>query len=207
MTVADSRKRFNEHLYNARRGVNYPLYLAIRKYGIDRTHFQVLVIANTRDYLEQLERSAISVFNTRLPFGYNLTDGGDGAPVGNQYQLGLKRSLVCRMKMSMSRRGKPRVLSTEYRETLRLSMLGNKHALGRKMSEEERGVRSIAQRGKRKGNGSGVCGVTFDGQTKKWRATITIRGSTIHLGRYNTIKQAASARLAGEHKYFVVGQL
>lgn len=42
-----------------------------------------------------------------------------------------------------------------------------------------------------KNNTSGYKGVTWDNSRKKWRAQIVFKGKAYHLGRYNTIEQAA----------------
>lgn len=51
-------------------------------------------------------------------------------------------------------------------------------------------------------NTSGVCGVTFDRQTGKWRATIKIDGKQRCLGRWLVFQDAVAARRAAEKKYF-----
>ena len=44
-------------------------------------------------------------------------------------------------------------------------------------------------------NSSGYKGVTFDKKAQKWRAKITIDGIVIHIGYYDTIEDAAQARV------------
>ena len=200
MTVCEPRKRFNEHRYQARIGGGMFVHAAMRKYGLEHVRFNVLVVADDRQYLEQLERSAISAFGTRFPHGYNLTDGGDGAPQGNQFQLGKKRSAESRMRMSATRKG--RVLSPEHRDAVRRALIGNTYCRGRALSEEERERWSRAQRGAFKGAASGITGVSFDRQTSRWRASLTVGGTTINLGRFSTVDEAADARKSGERKYF-----
>ena len=50
-------------------------------------------------------------------------------------------------------------------------------------------------------NKSGVCGVTWHKQDKKWRAYIKLKGKSIHLGQYDNIKDAIVARKQGELIY------
>ena len=49
-------------------------------------------------------------------------------------------------------------------------------------------------------NTSGVYGVHFESQTKKWRAEIRVDGKRFSLGRFNNIKDAAFARKEAESK-------
>lgn len=51
---------------------------AIRKYGAESASVQTLVIADDWKYLCDLEKKAIVAFNTKSPYGYNMTEGGDG---------------------------------------------------------------------------------------------------------------------------------
>lgn len=49
---------------------------------------------------------------------------------------------------------------------------------------------------------SGYRGVTWDAQTKKWRATITQNGKMKNLGRFTEIADAIEARNSAEKKVF-----
>lgn len=55
---------------------------------------------------------------------------------------------------------------------------------------------------KAKNNTSGYKGVTWDGSRGKWRAQIVFKGKAYHLGRYNTIEQAAAARKQAEEELY-----
>lgn len=69
-------KRFREHCLEAfqRRSENRPLYAAMRKYGIE--HFHINLLEET-DELEDREKYWIEHFGTYRN-GYNATLGGDG---------------------------------------------------------------------------------------------------------------------------------
>ena len=54
----------------------------------------------------------------------------------------------------------------------------------------------------RKSNTSGVTGVSLQKKDKRWRASITFQGKSIHLGIFDNIEDAAAARKAAEDKYF-----
>jgi hypothetical protein len=56
-------------------------------------------------------------------------------------------------------------------------------------------------RRKRSDNSSGVTGVRFNKAKNKFVATITDAGKLRHVGQYNTLEEAASARKAAEEKF------
>jgi group I intron endonuclease len=97
-TVKTVDKRFAVHLHNARKGLDYKLYRAIRKYGEENFTVEevVAVSAPTKKELKAkldfLERHFIQRYDTRKN-GYNMTDGGDG-------QLGFVYSEISKRKMS-----------------------------------------------------------------------------------------------------------
>ena len=73
-------KRFQEHIYDSRRGLNYnkhrPLYAAFNKYGIDNFTIEQLEIV-PEDKEDEREQYWIAHLNT-YHNGYNATLGGDG---------------------------------------------------------------------------------------------------------------------------------
>lgn len=146
MTISVPEKRFNEHRYHARIGTKLLIYAAMRAHGLSVVKFEILAIANNRKYLEILERSAINVFGTRAPRGYNLTNGGDGAPLGNLFNLGKKRSPESRAKMSVAKKGK--LLAVAVCAARAVSMIGNKRNLGKKASAETRKKQSDSHKNK-----------------------------------------------------------
>lgn len=50
-------------------------------------------------------------------------------------------------------------------------------------------------------NTSGTTGVRFDKSRSKWRAEIKVKKQVIHLGRFDTIEEAVTARKEAERKY------
>lgn len=52
----------------------------------------------------------------------------------------------------------------------------------------------------RKHSRSGIKGVIWNEQAQKWRAVLTVRGKTYHLGAFKDINEAAQARKAGEER-------
>jgi group I intron endonuclease len=73
------RKRFARHKRAAttkhKREAFY-LHNSIAKYGVDNFKFEVLVYADDRDYLNDLEQKVIAAYGTMSPNGYNLDSGG-----------------------------------------------------------------------------------------------------------------------------------
>lgn len=71
-TSYDLKKRLREHKCSP-----YIIGKAIRKYG-DLIKSSILAIVDSCDEAHTLEKFYIAMFNTKVPFGYNLTDGGEG---------------------------------------------------------------------------------------------------------------------------------
>ena len=61
---------------------------------------------------------------------------------------------------------------------------------------------NLQNSGKSSANTSGHTGVSWNKQNSKWQAVIMHNYKNIHLGCYNTIEEALSARKAGELKYW-----
>ena len=68
------------------------------------------------------------------------------------------------------------------------------------LSESDRS-RSMRRAVARIDNSSGVTGVTFDNERKKWIAQIQINGKHLHLGRHDEFHDAVIARYNEEVKY------
>lgn len=69
-------RRWSEHLRNAKKGKQHPLYDAIRKYGLESFRFSV-VLETTSSEVDGLEKQLIRELS-RYPMGYNLAEGGSG---------------------------------------------------------------------------------------------------------------------------------
>lgn len=77
--ATELRSRVRRHWSYSRRGSNTPLHCAMRKYG--ETVFTLERIADFASEAEAFafERAAIIAEGTRVPVGYNVTAGGEGA--------------------------------------------------------------------------------------------------------------------------------
>lgn len=78
-TIVKPNIRYNQHLYNATHKnvhqYNYPLYQAIRKYGIENFNFEIIFQKECEEQeIRQIEKQYILKLNTLSPNGYNQTD-------------------------------------------------------------------------------------------------------------------------------------
>ncbi len=125
------------------------------KYGFDNFKVEILRECETQDELSKWEMYYIKELNTKIPNGYNLTDGGEGL---NGYQ----HTEETRKKLSESLKGRvsPRKgikLSDEAKVKLSESHKGQKAwNKGIPQTEEHKRKQSIAMKGR-----------TFSEETKK----------------------------------------
>lgn len=157
ITATSLRRRWDSHTKAMRDGVKTALYDAMRSYGPDA--FEIEQIASLRPDLGRpelcvLERDMIVQEGTRVPYGYNLTAGGDGGPVkltAAQKLTRLKnlRSPASRAKTAAKLRGRP--LSEETKASMRASWTPERHAAaaarkGEKRSAEFRAKTAVRMR-------------------------------------------------------------
>lgn len=103
------RDRVKSHVYDALyKGTKYPLYFAIKKYGVDNFNALILAQCNEKHKLDELEVKFIKQFDS-LNSGYNQTPGGSGeGRIVNQETCS---------KISKSKKGIPQ--SEKVKENLR----------------------------------------------------------------------------------------
>jgi group I intron endonuclease len=77
-TKSDPEKRWKEHKSTIKRGVGCPaLQNSVNKHGIDNFKFEILIICFDEDrYKYEIEY--IKKYNTLIPNGYNILEGGPG---------------------------------------------------------------------------------------------------------------------------------
>lgn len=154
LTKFSITERFYQHV---KRG--FLLTEAIKKYGEDKFFIELIEEVDTAGRAYELEQYYIKEYNTKVPYGYNLTDGGDGIfgwEVTEEYRqecservkqlhkekkvgmYGKNHSNETKRKMSVASKGKSkpwligRKLSPESIEKLR------QINLGRVLSDETR---------------------------------------------------------------------
>lgn len=76
-TIRPLSHRWTQHLRDSNK-LEYPLYRAFRKYGIEKFEVIELAKASNREELNQMEIEFINKFNTLTPNGYNLMLGQSG---------------------------------------------------------------------------------------------------------------------------------
>lgn len=114
-------ERFYQHV---KRG--FLLTEAIKKYGEDNFFIELIEEVDTASRAYELEQYYIKKYNTKAPYGYNLTDGGDGIfgwDVSEEYRQ------ECSERVKLLHKGK------------KVGMYGKKHSIEtkRKMSEATKG--------------------------------------------------------------------
>ena len=146
LTKFSITERFHQHL---KRG--FVLTEAIKKYGENKFFIELIEEVDTAGRAYELEQYYIKEYNTKVPYGYNLTDGGDGIfgwEVTEEYRqecservkqlhkekkvgmYGKNHSDETKRKMSLASKGKSkpwligRKLSPESIEKLRQINLG-----------------------------------------------------------------------------------
>lgn len=107
--------RAGQHSSEARLGCRRPFHAALRKYGIENFKVEVIDKANDSELAAFKETFHIALNESKVPCGYNVTDGGEGA-IGRVFteehkarlsaaSLGKPKSLAHRATMSAQRRG------------------------------------------------------------------------------------------------------
>lgn len=126
-------KRWKGHIQSIKRNQGCPaLKCAIKKYGIEKFKFEVLIICFDEDRFIY-EKEYIKKYNCQVPNGYNILPGGEGGGF-----LGKNHSEETRKKISESgkafREKNPNHFET-YREKLKESMKKVDISLALKNSE------------------------------------------------------------------------
>jgi len=112
-----------KHIEESKRR-EYAINYAIRKYGAENFLFETFCQCLSKAEMDLKEKEIIKMMNSKAPFGYNLTDGGEGSS-------GFKHSDESRAKMSLSHKGIS--LSDEHKKKISLSGRGLKRSLETRM--------------------------------------------------------------------------
>lgn len=177
--------RNNEHVSRAFNGSELPFHRAIRKYGMDSFEYSILcriTCSNTEtlsEILDNLEQYYIVKYNSKVPTGYNASDGGEG-------NLGIILSSETRAKMSKAKKGHK--VSEETREKM------SEWQVGKKLSEDTKNKIRDSHIGKIC-NKRPCCQYTLDGEF------ISEYSSIKEAAEMNNInKVSISLVLSGKHK-------
>ena len=130
------------------------IYNARNKYGIDNFGFEILKECDD-DELDYWEMYYIKELNTKVPYGYNMTDGGEASWVKGKHlseewkrkigegNKGKKRSTEAKRKWSEAHKGKH--LSEEHKKKISISVKKSLSSIETriKMSEAKKGIPNI----------------------------------------------------------------
>lgn len=177
--------RKNEHVSRAFNGSELPFHRAIRKYGMDSFEYSILckiTCSNTEtlsEILNNLEQYYITKYNSKVPTGYNVTEGGEG-------NLGIVLSEETKYKMSLSKIGHKCSANTKKKMS--------RWQVGKKLSEDTKNKIRDAHVGKIC-NKRPCCQYTLDGEF------ISEYSSIKEAAEMNNInKVSISFVLSGKHK-------
>jgi group I intron endonuclease len=135
ITKFSLNERFSQHI---KRG--FLLTEAIQKYGCQNFSIDLIEEVESAERAYELEQYYIREYNTKVPNGYNLTDGGDGIfgwEATEEYRKECSdrvRQLHKQKKVGMY--GKKH--SEDTKKKMSDSLKGNKNCLGRKLSEDSK---------------------------------------------------------------------
>lgn len=134
-TVYTLRSRRFQHEHTALRMPSLFFHRALRKYGFKSFTWEVLFCGGKNLLLDRWEKYYIKLLETKVPNGYNLTDGGEGIcgmvfseesrAKMSDAKRGIKHSLKTRIKMSAAHKG--RKYSVEHCNNISASQKGRKH--------------------------------------------------------------------------------
>jgi hypothetical protein len=97
-TIQNPKKRWKDHLNAIKRdGGCRALKMAIKKYGIEKFKFEVLIICFDEDRLIY-EKQYIKKYNSLVPNGYNILEGGQEGVLGLKHSEETKRKLSLKSK-------------------------------------------------------------------------------------------------------------
>lgn len=136
------KSRLRAHYYDIASNRGNLVHRAFAKHGLENFWFNVIGYASSLEEANAKEKLAIKIFNAKSPFGYNLTEGGDGsanpsqetrekmrqAQLGKKQsqetvekrrltKIGVKRTPECVKKSADARRGAKR--SEEFKQACR----------------------------------------------------------------------------------------
>lgn len=138
ITTRTVSRRWYEHCF-APNSCGQLLNKAINKYGKDAFIIETIASAKTLKDLKEVEKQLINQNQTKVPHGYNLTDGGDGV-------FGYKFTEEAKKRNGDAKRGTK--ASEQTKKKMQESHLGEKnHFYGKKHTEETKRKNAEAHTG------------------------------------------------------------
>lgn len=168
--IGQTTRKLEDRFYEHRREKSTSIiHKAIKKYGEENFIIEQLCIAFNQEDLNSAEKTAIKVFNSLVPNGYNLKSGGNIA--GGELHPLIRKKISDKLKGRPSpNKGIP--LTEEHKRKI-----GEKNK-GRVKSEETRKKISMANSGERSylfGKPSNNRGVTMSEETKQIRRMVILK--------------------------------
>jgi group I intron endonuclease len=121
-------KRIIEHKSSAKKGSEYLLHKAIRKYGIDYFKWECLYESFDRDFiLFTMENHFIIENNSYFEtgYGYNMTFGGQGGMLGKKHAEETKDKLKIARNKRIDKPMLGKIHSDESKQKMSLARLNN----------------------------------------------------------------------------------
>lgn len=128
ITTKGAETRFVQHRKSSVKGSNLAVHHAWRKHGEPK--LVVLAVVEDAD-LPATEIRAIKAFNTLVPNGYNVTEGGQTSPLLSPSVAAKVSAAMIGNKSSIGRK-----LSDEHKAKIGASSSGRMSMLGKRHSEE-----------------------------------------------------------------------
>ena len=126
-TIKSLKVRRQRHKKDTKRGCDCLFHKALRKYGLDAFGWAVEFESDNEKYLFKVEKELIIELRAKVPNGYNITDGGEGAS-------GWRHSQEAREKMSKVQKG--REFSQEHKNKISRANRGENNAQS-KLTEKD----------------------------------------------------------------------
>ena len=127
LTTMSLSDRWNDHKSCSRNPAKYTsaLYCSMRKHGVENFTIEVIDTAATLEELNIKERTYIKAFNTLVPNGYNLDNGGGAQNCHPETRKKISKTLKGReFKNRMNGAPKGRPVSEERRKRISETMKG-----------------------------------------------------------------------------------
>lgn len=133
-TICELENRKQGHYRLSKSGQGFLFHKALRKYGFEKFKWEILFQSVNEDILFKVELMMILELNTKVPSGYNLTDGGDGI-------VGATRTKVWRDSIRSSLLGKSHTKERiEKIKVIRASFMQTEQ-YRRRVSEGRKGIK------------------------------------------------------------------
>lgn len=134
-TTVSLSTRIRQHINKSVPSDGCYIHNAINKYGFDNFYLESFEVSD--DLVNIWERHLIKRWNTKIPFGYNMTEGGEGL-VGFKHSLETRR-LLSDLKKGSNPWNKNRPRSEETKLKISLANSNPSNETRQKMSESHKG--------------------------------------------------------------------